>query len=206
MNIEALQRMVELTKQNREDIDEHLLTLFALTLSMKPHRVIELGVRSARSSYAFLAACYFLGAKLTSVDINDREPSLHFPSEWEANWNFIKKDAIQFLEEDAGALWDTSGNIIYVDDWHAGDHVEKELSLLDEFVTPKDLILLHDLMYGNSQPYYRSVDSPPDKQWDNGGPYRAVSNLDLTKWEYATIPRCHGMTILRKKSKDILTR
>jgi hypothetical protein len=205
MNIEALQRMVELTKQNREDIDEHLLTLFALTLSMKPHRVIELGVRSARSSYAFLAACYFLGAKLTSVDINDREPSLHFPSEWEANWNFIKKDAIQFLEEDAGALWDTSGNIIYVDDWHAGDHVEKEILLIEKFVTPKDLIILHDLMYGNSQPYYRSVTSPNDKQWDKGGPYAPISQLDLGIWEYVTIPRCHGLTLLRKKASTVLS-
>ena len=61
-----------------------------------------------------------------------------------------------------------------------------------------------DLMYGNSQPNYRSVDSPEDKQWDKGGPYKAISDLDLSTWEYATIPRCHGMTILRKRSEKII--
>ena len=66
------------------------------------------------------------------------------------------------------------------------------------------MILLHDLMYGNSQPYYRSVDSPQDKQWDKGGPYKPVSNLDLSIWEYATIPRCHGMTLLRKKADKVI--
>lgn len=193
-----------LTKQNKEDIDEHLLTLFSLTLSMKPKHVIELGVRTARSSYAFLAACHEIGCSLTSVDISPMTPSIAIPEEWKKNWTFKQKDAISFLTEDAPALCSSPGNVIYIDDWHSGDHVTQEISLVDEFCGPEDLIILHDLMYGNSQPHYRSVQNPTHPQWGTGGPYKAISRLDLSLWEYSTIPRCHGLTLLRKKSSKII--
>ena len=193
-----------LTIQNREDIDEHLLTLFSLTLSMKPNHVIELGVRTARSSYAFLAACQEINCPLTSVDISPMFPSLPIPEEWKKHWTFKQKDAVSFLKDDAPSLCGSPGNLIYIDDWHSGDHVDKEISLVSEFCGPEDLIILHDLMYGNAQPHYRSVETPADPQWANGGPYRAISNLDLDLWEYSTIPRCHGLTILRKKSSKVL--
>ena len=207
-NEEAFTKMLEITIQNKEDIDEHLLTLFSLVVSMKPKHIIELGVRSARSTYAFLFGCHVIGTKLTSVDKDAPLPSLHLPDEWKTNWNCIKSDSLNFLENEFPAIWEErrrTGGIIYIDDWHDGDHVSRELSVISDHVGPKDLILLHDLMYGNSQPHYRSVDSPEDKQWDKGGPYKAVSNLDLEVWEYATIPRCHGMTILRKRSEKIIS-
>ena len=197
--------IINLTLANREDIDEHLLTLFGLTLSMKPKKIIELGVRSARSTYSFLLASQLIDAQVLSVDIQDPYPSLPLPDSMKERWRFVKSDALKFLEENFKNEWPSdSGNILYIDDWHAGDHVEKELQLVDEYIKPNDMILLHDLMYGNSQPYYRSVDSPQDKQWDKGGPYKPVSNLDLSIWEYATIPRCHGMTLLRKKADKVI--
>jgi cephalosporin hydroxylase len=205
MTIELLKFMIDLTMQNKEDIDEHILTLFALTLSMKPKKIIELGVRTARSTLPFLYGCQIIGADLISVDINNISPFMEFPQEWQNNWTFIKKDALKFLEEDFPNIWTDEGNIVYIDDWHDGDHVKKELELIDKFVSPRDLILLHDLMYGNSQPNYRSVEENSDKQWDNGGPYKAISQLDLNKWEYVTIPRCHGLTLLRKKSSTVIT-
>ena len=68
--------IINLTLANREDIDEHLLTLFGLTLSMKPKKIIELGVRSARSTYSFLLASQLIDAQVLSVDIQDPYPSL----------------------------------------------------------------------------------------------------------------------------------
>lgn len=199
MNIDHL---IQLVKNNKEDIDEHLLTLFSLVLSMKPRKVIELGVRTARSTYAFLLASEVVNCDVISVDINDPAPSFSFTSSMASRWKFIKSDALQFLSNEFEKEWNSSiGNILYIDDWHSGDHVKREIELVQDFITPDDLILLHDLMYGNSQPNYRSVMSPKDKQWDNGGPYKAVADLDLDLWEYATIPRCHGMTLLRKKGR-----
>lgn len=204
--------MTNLVLQNKKDIDEHILTLFALTLSVKPTTVYELGVRTARSTLPFLYASQMINSKVISVDVNDPQPDFNFPDEWKEKWQFLRKDALEFLKNDFPILRKTrntiqqeAGDIIYIDDWHAGDHVKKELELISDIVTPKDVIILHDLMYGNSQPHYRSVENPTDKQWDKGGPYKPVSELDLSKWEYMTIPRCHGLTLLRKRSEKIIT-
>jgi len=200
MRDEDLKNLVSLTLANREDIDEHLLTLFALTVSMKPKTIIELGVRSARSTYAFLLGASQVGARVVSCDINNPQPSIPMSDDLKSRWSFHKKDALDFLENDFPSLY--QGGIVYIDDWHTGDHVRQELNLIDEHIGPNDIVLLHDLMYGNSQPYYRSVENAPG-QWASGGPYKPVSELDLSKWEYATVPRCHGMTLLRKKADRV---
>ena len=57
-------------------------------------------------------------------------------------------------------------------------HVKKQLELLDQLVGPSSIILLHDLMYGNTEPFYHSDLSHAGKQWDEGGPYRAVAELN----------------------------
>ena len=200
--------MIRLVLTNDRDIDEHLFTLFSMVLSNKPEFVFELGVRTARSSLAFLSANQYVDCKLISVDIDPIRPDFNFPESWKTKWTFFQKDALKFLEDDLPKiLEDRDENrslIFYVDDWHCGEHVSKELEFISKHATPKDLIILHDLMYGNSQPHYRSVDNPSDKQWSNGGPYAAIEKLDLSKWEYCTIPRCHGLTFLRKKSDIIL--
>ena len=209
-SVNSIDLLTHLTLENKEDIDEHLMTLFAMTLSMKPSIIVELGVRSGRSTLAFLCGCESVNARLYSVDINNPTLSFNFPGAWTQSfgghqrWTFMKKDALKFLEEDFPSLWNDKGNIIYIDDWHAGDHVKKELELISPYVSPRDLIILHDLMYGDSQPNYRSVENPEDKQWDNGGPYAAVSELDLNQWEYMTIPRCNGLTLLRKKADRVI--
>ncbi len=204
--------MIDLVLKNEKDIDEHIMTLFSLAISLKPATIYEFGVRTARSTLPFLYACQLINSNLISVDINNINPDFQFPEEWKKKWQFFKSDAIQFLEKDFQILRSARSNIqnnigdlIYIDDWHAGDHVQKELELVSKTITPSDVIVLHDLMYGNAQPHYRSVSNPKDKQWDKGGPYEPISKLDLTKWEYMTIPRCHGLTLLRKKSNTIIT-
>jgi len=89
--------------------------------------------------------------------------------------------------------------LIYVDDWHSYDHVKKELEYIDKLVSPSSVVLLHDLMYANYEPHYHTDIACRDGQWANGGPYRAVAELDQNFWEFATIPVSNGLTILRKK-------
>ena len=105
-------------------------------------------------------------------------------------------DALEYLKKiDKTCVLD----FVYVDDWHSYEHVKSELEELDKCVSPKSLIILHDLMYGNWYPHYH-VDLTMDTgQWANGGPYRAVAELNKQFWEFATIPVCNGLTILRKK-------
>lgn len=201
--------MIQVVLRNEKDIDEHILTLFSMVLSNKPKYIFELGVRTARSSLGFLSAAQYIDTRVYSVDINPIKPDFEFPESWKTKWNFFQKDALQFLETDLPVILENRDEsrslLFYIDDWHCGEHVSKEIEYISKHIGPKDIIILHDLMYGNSQPNYRSVENPSDKQWSNGGPYAAIKKLDLNKWEYCTIPRCHGLTFLRKKSNKVIT-
>ena len=75
-----------------------------------------------------------------------------------------------------------------------------ELEILDKKVSPSSILLLHDLMYGESCPFYHCDLTPcAGSQWNNGGPYRAVAELNHQFWEFSTLPWNNGLTILRKK-------
>jgi cephalosporin hydroxylase len=208
----AFQTMLEMTLHGGKDIDEHIFTLFSLVLAMKPSAIIELGVRTGRSTFPFLFAGDLVDAEIFSVDKTSVQHDVSFADEWKSRWTFYEKDAIKFLENDLPEIMNSDkvvrsgrSKVFYIDDWHSGDHVARELELISEFVTPKDLIILHDLMYYNSEPNYRCEQNPKDPQWANGGPYQAISELDLGEWEYSTIPRCNGLTILRKKAEEVYT-
>ena len=121
------------------------------------------------------------------------------PSEYKPNnghYTFVKSDSIKFLEE-----WpkEKKIDVAFVDDWHSYEHVKKQLELLDKLVGPSSIILLHDLMYGNTEPFYHTDLSHHEGQWASGGPYRAVAELNPQFWEWSTLPWNNGLTILRKK-------
>lgn len=176
------------------DSDRHAATLFAIALASKGKTYLELGVRSGRSSLPILLAAAKNGGKLWSVDINQTE--FVCPPELISSWNFQKSDALEFLSN-----WDPTLKIdfIYIDDWHSYEHVKAELDFVDKLVGPSSIILLHDLMWGNHDPFYHCDLTLKSGQWANGGPYRAVSELNSQFWEWATLPWNNGLTILRKK-------
>lgn len=81
-------------------------------------------------------------------------------------------------------------------------HVKRELELIDKISNENTIIFLHDLMGMSHHPhYFNPMSHNPETEWGEGGPYRAVAELDLTKWEWMTLPVNHGLTLLRKKSK-----
>ena len=127
-----------------------------------------------------------------SVDLND--PTKYKPNN--GNYTFVKQDSIEFLEQ-----WPKNKKIdvAFVDDWHSYPHVKRQLELLDELVAPSSIILMHDLMYGNTDPFYHVDLSHHEGQWASGGPYRAVAELNQQFWEWSTLPWNNGLTILRKK-------
>ena len=187
-----LEQILETSITGTGDSDRHLLTLFSIALATRGKTYIELGVRRGTTSIPLGEAAKINDGTLYSVDIVG-------PPEIRANCQlFYKQDAIEFLEN-----WETANrsapDFVYLDDWHSYDHVKKELEILDRIVTPKTVIVLHDLMYGNTAPYYHSDMTLKDGQWANGGPYRAVAELDPQFWEFCTLPWSHGLTILRKK-------
>ena len=174
------------------DSDHHLISIFAMALASRGKVFVELGVREGHTTEPLYEAAKLVGAHLWSVDLND--PTKYKPNN--GNYTFVKQDSIKFLEQ-----WpkDKKIDVAFVDDWHSYSHVKRQLELLDELVGPSSIILLHDLMYGNTDPFYHVDLSHHEGQWASGGPYRAVAELNPQFWEWSTLPWNNGLTILRKK-------
>jgi predicted O-methyltransferase YrrM len=177
------------------DSDKHLLTLYSIAIGMGAQRILELGVRGGSTTLPLLMAAQKTGGMLTSVDIEDTKfvPPSALAS---TPWKFVKQDALAFLRAQQPT---EPYDLIFIDDWHAYDHVKQELVEIDRLVSPRTVILVHDLMYGNTCPHYHSDLTLKDGQWANGGPYRAVAELPSQFWEFATLPYNNGLTLLRKK-------
>jgi len=193
-NSDKINLLVNKTLSGSGDSDRHLMTLFSIALASKAKNIIELGVRGGDTTAPLLLAAHLNEGTLHSVDI---EKTSFVPDKTLAkNWKFYQQDAIKFLED-----WkiDTDIDLIYIDDWHAYSHVKKELDILDMLVSPSTVILIHDLMYGNTCPFYHTDLTLNSGQWAEGGPYRAVAELNPQFWEFSTLPWNNGLTILRKK-------
>jgi predicted O-methyltransferase YrrM len=184
-----------ITLSGSGDSDKHVLTIYSIAIAMNAKRVLELGVRSGRTTLPLLMAINKTGGTLTSVDILDTAfiPPTNLKT---SNWTFIKTDALEYLKSQSPI---EPYDLIYIDDWHAYEHVKSEMAEIDRLVSPKSVILVHDLMYGNTCPYYHSDITLKDGQWANGGPYRAIAELPSQFWEFATLPYNNGLTIVRKK-------
>ena len=174
------------------DSDRHLISIFSMALASRGKVFVELGVREGHTTEPLYEAAKLVGAHLWSVDLND--PTKYKPNN--GNYTFVKQDSIKFLEQ-----WpkDKKIDVAFVDDWHSYPHVKRQLELLDELVGPSSIILMHDLMYGNTDPFYHVDLSHHEGQWASGGPYRAVAELNPQFWEWSTLPWNNGLTILRKK-------
>jgi predicted O-methyltransferase YrrM len=192
-NLNGIEKMVDTVLHGSGDSDKHVMTLFSIALGCGAKNIIELGVRGGDTTIPLLEAAKLTNGTVYSVDISE-PPKLN--ESLISNWVFSKKDAIEFLEG-----WDVDKNIdlVYIDDWHSYAHVKKELELLDSLVSPGTVILLHDLMYGESCPVYHCDLTMETGQWAQGGPYRAVAELNPQFWEFATLPWNNGLTVLRKK-------
>lgn len=193
MDGDNLNAILDATLLGAGDSDKHLMTLFSVALSCGSKNILELGVRNGNTTLPLLCAAKLNGGHVTSVDLN--ATNYCCPEDLKKYWTFVQSDAINFLETQSTPPYD----FVYVDDWHAYSHVKKELELLDSMVTPSSVILLHDLMYGNNEPRYHADLTLKDGQWAEGGPYRAVAELNPQFWEFSTIPSNNGLTLLRKK-------
>lgn len=190
-----MNNLIERSLHGKGDSDAHLTTMFGIALSIRAKNILELGVRDGTTTLPLLMAAKMTGGKVVSVDINDT--IFVPPPDLAPYWSFVKMDALEYLKQ-----LDKSDvqNLIYVDDWHSYEHVKAELEEIDKCVSPSSVVLLHDLMYGNYTPRYHSdLTDNAGAQWARGGPYRAVAELPGQFWEFATIPVCNGLTILRKK-------
>lgn len=187
-----MDKLVTTVLSGQSDTDGHMLTLFSLVLSLKARRVLELGVRDGNTTRPLLKAAALTGGTLTSVDV--RRTSGASSLEGSPGWRYVISDSLAFLR---GLSPMERFDLVFVDDWHDGLHVAEELRLLERHVTRSSLVLLHDTMCWHTVPEY-NLHKGGSGEFGNGGPFAAVLGLDKSKWEYSTIPACHGLTILRR--------
>jgi predicted O-methyltransferase YrrM len=175
------------------DSSKHKITLFAIAVSIGAKNILELGVRDGYTTIPLRWAAEVNGGTLTSVDIVENK-SVRQNNESNC-WKYEIIDAISFLKQiPNGHIYD----LVFIDDWHDGDHLLKEISLLEPHLTASSLVLIHDAMCYNTQPHYHLY-KDLSGEFANGGPYGALLKLD-DSWEYSTIPVNNGLTILRKKA------
>ena len=189
-----MKKFIDKALHGKLDSDRHLISIFSIALASKGEVYVELGVREGHTSEPLHKAAELNLGKLWSVDVN--EPTEYRPPDNTAHYEFKKIDSIKFLEEWPKHI---KMDVVFVDDWHSYEHVKRQLELLDKCVGPSSIILLHDLMYGNTDPFYHTDLTLTDGQWAEGGPYRAVAELNPQFWEWSTLPWNNGLTILRKK-------
>ena len=193
-----MDKFIEKALHGEMDSDRHLISIYAMALASRGKTYVELGVREGHTSEPLYNAAKANDGKLWSVDLN--QPTEYTPVvngfDDFKHYEFVQSDSIKFLED-----WprDHKMDVVFVDDWHSYPHVKRQLELLDELVGPSSIILLHDLMYGNTEPFYHCDMAHGGPQWDGGGPYRAVAELNPQFWEWSTLPWHNGLTILRKK-------
>ena len=189
-----MEKFIDKALHSKLDSDRHLISIFSIALASKGKTYVELGVREGHTSEPLHKAAELNLGKLWSVDLN--EPTEYRPPNNTAHYEFTKSDSIKFLEKWPKHI---KMDVVFVDDWHSYEHVKRQLELLDQCVGPSSIILLHDLMYGNTEPFYHADLSHHEGQWASGGPYRAVAELNPQFWEWSTLPWNNGLTILRKK-------
>ena len=190
-----IENLINKTLTGKGDSDKHSLLLYSIVLGSNAKTIIELGVRNGDSTLPLVMGAKETNGTVYSVDIE--LSTLKLSDDLKEHNKFFLDDAINFLNN-----WEANKkiDIVYIDDWHSYEHVKKELEILDKIVSPNTIILLHDTMYGDTCPYYHSdLTENAGSQWELGGPYRAVAELNPQFWEFSTLPWNNGLTILRKK-------
>ena len=174
--------------------DQHTMAIFSIALQIKAQNILELGIYEGTTSQPLAFAASLTGGHLTSVDNYIR--AQNFPKSLNNYRTIIEKDSIQFLEEEVEKK--SYYDLIYIDDWHEYSHVKKELKLINKLIDNKSIILLHDLMAFTYPIYHQPMDAWKNTEWGEGGPTRAVFELNKDYWEWSTIPVNNGLTILRR--------
>ena len=193
---------------HRSDINEHLPLLFAETVRMRPRLIVELGVRSGVSTFAFSRAAKYTNATLLSIDIEDCVHASDYP-----DWHFIHEDDIQFAKRFPN--WCTENSIepiidvLFIDTSHYYQHTVQEIERWFPFLAAHAIVFFHDT---NIKEISRRRDGSVGRGWSNDrGVIRAIEKyfdkkFDETKdfidvepgWIIRHYSNNSGMTMLEK--------
>lgn len=192
----------------RTDISDHLVTLFAESLSVIPRTIVELGVREGESTFVMERVARIFGANLVGVDIDDCEFSNTYDKRF-----FVRSDDIEFARRfDA---WCTENgvspriDVLVIDTSHLYEHTAQEIEHWFPFLADRTKVFFHDT---NLKEIYRRRDGSLGTAWNNQrGVIRALEdffgttfdeNEDFVDYRNGWLIKhhavCNGLTILER--------
>jgi len=123
------------------DINEHLITLYMLTIEKKLRTIVELGTRTGESTIALLEAAKLIDGHVHSIDIDQcleanekiKNHGLH------KYWTFIQED-------DLKVKWNKQIDHLFIDTTHTFNQTLKELQKYEPYVNHGGMITLHDII------------------------------------------------------------
>jgi len=203
-----VREIVQRASSRYTDISDHLLTLFAEAVSVRPRLIVELGVRGGESTFAFERAARLFGAHVLSVDLEDCLVQSSY-----SKWTFLKKNDVTFAGEFPN--WCSSHqlspeiDVLFIDTSHLYQHTLEELRLWMPYLSAKSKMVLHDT---NMKLIYRRADRSLGLGWDNDrGVIRALEETLGAKFneaeDFVTVyggwlirhwAHCNGLTVLEK--------
>lgn len=170
--------------QVNSDISDHLPTLYEHA-AIGDAKVIELGVRSGESTFAFLAAIAEHGGSLWSCDI-DRPPFYLQVQEHAPFWTFVLGDDLWSC-----AAAPDDADVVFIDTSHTYDQTVAELDLYAPKLRAGGVILLHDTEL-------RQPAASP--RHDPLFPVRVAAEEFAAEsgWDLELVPGCNGLGIIRR--------
>jgi cephalosporin hydroxylase len=195
-------------QKKKTDISDHLETLFVESLNMESRLIVELGVGDGESTFVFERVANLWGAKLVSVDIEDRAHVSGFKDRI-----FVHSDDISFAAQFPGWCrnqgFEPVIDILFIDTSHLYDHTVAEIRDWFPYLAPRCKVFFHDTNMGE---VFVRKDGSTGKGWDNQrGVIRAIEehlettfnekkdfSLEHRGWYIRHKAICNGFMILER--------
>jgi cephalosporin hydroxylase len=190
------------------DINEHLETIYNLTVKEKPKFIVELGVRGGESTFVFEKAAKRFDAYLLSVDIEDIDFYCGY-----SKWIFFKGDDIQlgksFLSFVKEKKLPEKIDVLFIDTSHRYDHTVLEIETWFPYLSDNGLVIFHDT---NISTIFKRKDGTIGGGWNNNrGVIRAIEEyfktefnekedfrININGFQVIHYSYCNGLTVLKK--------
>jgi hypothetical protein len=194
--------------EKRTAISDHLLTLYAEAIEVKPKVMVELGTEHGDSTRILAKVAEHWSGTLVSVDIEDCSDAVHSD-----RWLFVRSDDVEF-----GRYWpdwalahglQATIDFLFIDTSHLYDHTGAEMRVWFPYLGPQAKAVFHDT---NLSAFFRRRDGSIGIGWDNQrGVIRAIEEylgvrIDerlafcgvVRGWLIRHDPICNGLTVLRR--------
>jgi predicted O-methyltransferase YrrM len=181
------------TEREPNDIKDEMPYLLGAASGYTKCRVLELGVRTGRSTSAFLTAAARTGGHVWSVDVN--EPVV--PAQWADSgyWTFKRASDMDVVPEIEG--WPASYHVLFIDTSHQRAHTLAELRKFVPYVEPGGVVLCHDTklpgrevalaldefcgdyhQQAREMPWRPGLFTPPEARWMERGGWCGLGVLE----------------------------